>query len=111
MQRVLNFNDRVEQVRRGNERELLAIEARRQRNLANSDSLRKDLQNAFAELENTIQDGRARISAEHKRQTRVRKANLTALQKGLKAPKTTHGVYRTSSFRRGSSHASRRAVV
>ena len=50
MQRVLNFNDRVEQVRRGNERELLAIEARRQRNLANSDSLRKDLQNAFAEL-------------------------------------------------------------
>ena len=41
----------------------------------------KDLQNAFAELENTIQDGRARIGAEHKRQTRVRKANLNALQK------------------------------
>ena len=90
MQRVLNFNDRVEQVRRGNERELLAIEARRQRNLANSDSLRKDLQNAFAELENTIQDGRARISAEHKRQTRVRKANLTALQKGLNELRKQH---------------------
>jgi len=90
MQRVLNFNDRVEQVRRGNERELLAIEARRQRNLANSDSLRKDLQNAFAELENTIQDGRARIGAEHKRQTRVRKANLTALQKGLNELRKQH---------------------
>ena len=89
MQRVLNFNDRVEQVRRGNERELLAIEARRQRNLANSDSLRKDLQNAFAELENTIQDGRARIGAEHK-QTRVRKANLTALQKGLNELRKQH---------------------
>jgi hypothetical protein len=72
------------------ERELLAIEARRQRNLANSDSLRKDLQNAFAELENTIQDGRARIGAEHKRQTRVRKANLTALQKGLNELRKQH---------------------
>ena len=89
MQRVLNFNDRVEQVRRGNERELLAIEAQ-QRNLANSDSLRKDLQNAFAELENTMQDGRARIGAEHKRQTRVRKTNLTALQKGLNELRKQH---------------------
>jgi hypothetical protein len=91
MQRVLNFNDRVEQVRRGNERELLAIEARRQRNVANSDSLRKDLQNAFAELENTIQDGRARISAEHSRQLRVRKANLNALQKSLNDLRRQHG--------------------
>lgn len=90
MQRVLNFNDRIEQVRQGNERELLAIEARRQRNVANSDSLRKDLQNAFAELDGTVQDGRARIAAEHSRQVRVRKANLTALQKSLNDLRKQH---------------------
>ena len=40
VERVLAFNDRVDQVRRDNERELLAIEARKQRNMANADGLR-----------------------------------------------------------------------
>lgn len=90
MQRVLAFNDRVDQVRRENERELLAIEARRQRNLANADGLRVELQGAFRELETTIHEGRSRILAEHQRQTRVRKANLQALQKSLDVLRRQH---------------------
>ena len=80
---MLAFNDRVDQVRRDNERELLAIEARKQRNIANADGLREELQRAFRELEGTVRDGRQRIEAEQRRQLRVRQSNLAALEKML----------------------------
>jgi hypothetical protein len=88
---VLAFNDRVDQVRRDNERELLAIEARKQRNIANADGLREELQRAFRELEGTVRDGRQRIEAEQRRQLRVRQSNLGALQKMLKELRSQHG--------------------
>ena len=67
VERVLAFNDRVDQIRRDNERELLAIEARKQRKMANADGLREELQRAFRELETTIKEGRARIETEQGR--------------------------------------------
>ena len=80
MRKVLEFNDRVDEVRRQNERELLAIEARRQRNLANAEDLRRELQVAFGELESVVEKGRHRIALEHQRQTRLRSTNLRVLE-------------------------------
>lgn len=80
MRKVLEFNDRVDDLRRQNERELLTIEARRQRNIANAEDLRHELQAAFAELETVVEKGRHRINLEHQRQTRIRSANLRVLE-------------------------------
>jgi hypothetical protein len=90
VERVLAFNDRVDQVRRDNERELLAIEARKQRNMANADGLRIELQRAFRELESTVKEGRSRIESEQSRQLRVRQSNLQSLQAMLNELRRQH---------------------
>ena len=83
MNKVLDFNKRVEAVRQEHDRELLAIEARRRRNLSNSDSLHAELRTAFAELDGVIADGSARIKKEHEKQMAVRRANAEALDASL----------------------------
>ena len=77
MQKVLEFNDRIDALRRDNERELLAIEARRRRNASNSESLRQELLTAFGELESVVTQGRAKVDEEHRRQRHVREGRIT----------------------------------
>ena len=91
MQKVLEFNDRIDALRRENERELLAIEARRRRNASNSESLRQELLTAFSELESVVTAGRAKVSEEHRRQRHVREANLAALEGALDRIKGEYG--------------------
>ena len=91
MQKVLEFNDRIDALRRENERELLAIEARRRRNASNSESLRQELLTAFAELESVVTAGRAKVREEHARQRHVREANLAALERALDKIKGEYG--------------------
>ena len=51
MSKVLEFNDRIDAVCRDNERELLAIEARRSRNTAVASDIKQEMLEAFQELE------------------------------------------------------------
>ena len=73
--------------------ELLAIEARKQRNMANADGLREELQRAFRELESTVKEGRHRIDSEQSRQLRVRQSNLASLSNNLNELRRDHSIH------------------
>ncbi len=53
---------------RANEEELMALEARRKRNVVAAASLRDDLLRSFGELEAVVDTGRREIIAEQERQ-------------------------------------------
>lgn len=79
LKQALAFSDKVESLCHENEQELLAIEARRQRNWLNAGAMRGELLTAFGELETVVRAGRESVVAEQQRQQRVREANLDAL--------------------------------
>ena len=83
MQRVLDFNDEIDMLRREHEDHLLAIEARQKRNVGHSDTLQKELMVAFRELDDVVTKGRASIVAEQQRQLAVRSSNASRLKKRI----------------------------
>ena len=85
LQKVFQFNQRVEELQREHEREMHSIEQRRKRIVAHSDVLSSEMMAAFDGLEDLISSGREQIAAEHKRQLRVRNENASALSAALAA--------------------------
>ncbi len=62
------FGRKVDVLCRANDEELLALEARRKRNVVAAAALREDLLRCFGELEAVVDTGRREIVAEQERQ-------------------------------------------
>ena len=65
---ALEFGRKVDLLCRSNERDLMALEARRKRNVVAATALRDDLLRSFGELETVVHAGRTEILAEQERQ-------------------------------------------
>jgi hypothetical protein len=92
LQKVFQFNQRVEELQREHEREMHGIEQRRKRIVAHSDVLTSEMMAAFDGLESLVSSGREQIAAEHRRQMRVRNENASALAAALATLGRLHSV-------------------
>lgn len=80
---VLRFNDRMDDILRAHEQEVLAIDSRRNRNCNQADTMRTEVLQAFKELEHVVTSGRDRIQTEHGRQLEARQKSLVVVQRAL----------------------------
>jgi hypothetical protein len=83
LDRVFQFNAKVEELARGHARETHAIEQRRKRVDAHAAVLTQEVVASLAGLEALVTSGRETIAQEQKRQIAVRNANAAALESGL----------------------------
>ncbi|OQR89434.1 hypothetical protein THRCLA_09742, partial [Thraustotheca clavata] len=85
LQRVLAFNDRIDQIQQDHERAMAAIDTRRNHNASHADMLQQELVSAFKSLEDVIRRGRENISKEHTRQELLREKYTTLLHNTLQS--------------------------
>jgi hypothetical protein len=90
MSKVLEFNERIDSICRDNERELVALEARRKRNSAVAKEMEDDLLSTFEELEKVVIAGRRKVEDEERRQVRMRDVNLKSFHDAASALKESY---------------------
>ena len=89
-EQALRFSERVSTVRRENVREMQAIEARQRRSERHADVMKRELLDAFSQLERLVLEGRRGMASEHTRQKRVRDENLRVLDEALASLRGLH---------------------
>eukprot|EP00936_MAST-01D_sp_MAST-1D-sp1_P002182 g2182.t1 len=89
-EQALRFSERVSTVRRENVREMQAIEARQRRSERHADVMKRELLDAFSQLERLVLEGRQGMASEHTRQKRVRDENLRVLDETLASLRGLH---------------------
>ncbi|ETV86844.1 hypothetical protein H257_01899 [Aphanomyces astaci] len=85
MQRVLAFNDKIDNVQRSHDQEMLRIDSRRNRSNTHADLLQEELLGSFRALEDVVTKGRKAMADEHARHQLMREKHTTALHHKLQS--------------------------